>query len=153
MVLISTNSSLPDLRIIPSCPTHKIQHFNHLRCIKNKNKPKQSGGRRMEMALLFDSSDCPCMFHISKSPTRFQLTCWNFWPTSLDPWSFSQTCTVGKKRVRRLLPQPSGHTHSGDMRNMKPVCFSKKKIFLRDTEILLPEAEVSFQQAGIRRHN
>ena len=59
-----------------------------------------------------------------------------------------------KKQVRRLLPQPSGHTHSGDMCNMKPVCFSKKKkkkfFFkaLRDTQLLLPEAEVSFQQAG-----
>lgn len=61
-----------------------------------------------------------------------------------------------KKQVRKLLPQPSGHTHSGDMCNMKPVCFPKKKKFfffkaLRDTELLLPEAEVSFQQAG--RHS
>lgn len=68
----------------------------------------------VKLVLLFDSSAvcvCPCMFHISKPLTSFQLTCRDFWPTSPDPCSSLQTC-CWKERVRRLLSQPSGHTCS-----------------------------------------
>lgn len=69
------------------------------------------------------------MFHISKYPTGFQLTYRNFWPTLPDPWSFSQTCTVGKNGSGDSCPSHLD-THAPWICIIQSTCaFSKKNIF------------------------
>lgn len=105
--------------------------------------------------LICRAFDCPRMFHISKIPNRIRADLQEFLAKSAGSPSLS-TLRSRKERVRRLLSQPSGHTCSVEMHNMKHMCFleKKKKIhFLRATELSLPESVAAFQLSGPRRND